>query len=153
MDFDEGLRYVDVPFKEKIKRASSSAVNTFKDVFWYLLLGAGIGAFIYGFVPQGIVIKVAGSGNSWSIPIASVIDVPYVYPGRNHNPYRSSVCEKRHGLRDGCRPDYRRCRGKYPGVDHTWLHVQKETGPCIRGERISRCHYRWILDRLAGILR
>jgi len=39
------------PFKEKLKNASIAAVDTFKGVFWYLLLGAGIGAFIYGFFP------------------------------------------------------------------------------------------------------
>ena len=48
---ETGLR-----FKEKMKRASLSAIGTFKGVFWYLLLGAGIGAFIYGFFPQDLVV-------------------------------------------------------------------------------------------------
>jgi uncharacterized membrane protein YraQ (UPF0718 family) len=65
-----------VPFKEKMKRASLSAWDTFKGVFWYLLLGAGIGAFIYGFFPKDLVVKVAGPGNPWSIPIAAATGVP-----------------------------------------------------------------------------
>ena len=64
------------PFKEKMQHASSSAFETFKGVFWYLLLGAGIGAFIYGFFPQDFVIRLAGPGNPWSIPIAAIIGVP-----------------------------------------------------------------------------
>jgi len=63
-------------FLDKLKRALASAVETFKGVFWYLLLGAGIGAFIYGFFPQDLVIKLAGPNNPWSIPIAAAIGVP-----------------------------------------------------------------------------
>lgn len=65
-----------VPFKQKLKNASLAAVDTFKGVFWYLLLGAAIGAFIYGFFPQDILVKLAGPGNPWSIPVAALIGVP-----------------------------------------------------------------------------
>lgn len=63
-------------FKSRMKRALASAVATFKGVFWYLMLGAGIGAFIYGFFPQDLVVRVAGPGNPWSIPIAAALGVP-----------------------------------------------------------------------------
>jgi uncharacterized membrane protein YraQ (UPF0718 family) len=59
-----------------LKNASLAAVDTFKGVFWYLLLGAAIGAFIYGFFPQDILVKLAGPGNPWSIPVAALIGVP-----------------------------------------------------------------------------
>lgn len=64
------------PFKARMKRALASAVTTFKGVFWYLMLGAGIGAFIYGFFPQDLVVRLAGPGNPWSIPIAAALGVP-----------------------------------------------------------------------------
>lgn len=64
------------PFLEKMKRASSFAVDTFKGVFWYLLLGAAIGAFIYGFFPQDLVVTLAGPGTPWSIPAAAAVGVP-----------------------------------------------------------------------------
>ena len=73
IDTKEPLR---IPFKGKMKNAASSAIDTFKGVFWYLLLGAGIGAFIYGFFPQDLVIGLAGPGNPWSIPVAALIGVP-----------------------------------------------------------------------------
>jgi uncharacterized membrane protein YraQ (UPF0718 family) len=65
-----------VPFRRRMKRALASAVDTFKGVFWYLMLGAGIGAFIYGFFPQDLVVRIAGPGNPWSIPIAAALGVP-----------------------------------------------------------------------------
>lgn len=42
----------------------------------YLIIGAGIGAFIYGFVPEQLIIRVAGPGNPWAVPVAAVIGVP-----------------------------------------------------------------------------
>ncbi|NLF75764.1 MAG: hypothetical protein GX573_08700, partial [Chloroflexi bacterium] len=65
-----------VPFRRRMKRALASAVDTFRGVFWYLMLGAGIGAFIYGFFPQDLVVRIAGPGNPWSIPIAAALGVP-----------------------------------------------------------------------------
>ncbi|MDD2455568.1 MAG: permease, partial [Kiritimatiellae bacterium] len=51
-----------VPFTVRMKHAAAEAVSTFKGVFWYLMIGACIGAFIYGFFPQDLVVRVAGSG-------------------------------------------------------------------------------------------
>ena len=65
-----------VPFKVRMKHAADEATSTFKGVFWYLMIGAGIGAFIYGFFPQDLVVRLAGPGNPWSIPIAALIGVP-----------------------------------------------------------------------------
>jgi len=65
-----------VPFKVRMKRAGAEAVSTFKGVFWYLMIGAGIGAFIYGFFPQDLVVRLAGPGNPWSIPVAAALGVP-----------------------------------------------------------------------------
>lgn len=87
-----------VPFKEKMKRASRSAVETFKGVFWYLLLGAAIGAFIYGFFPQDLVVRVAGPGNPWSIPIAAAIGVPMYIRSETIIPISAALVGKGMGL-------------------------------------------------------
>jgi len=87
-----------VSFKEKMKRASSSAIGTFKGVFWYLLLGAGIGAFIYGFFPQDLVVRLAGPGNSWSIPIAAAIGVPMYIRAETVIPISAALVGKGMGL-------------------------------------------------------
>ncbi|SEM63276.1 hypothetical protein SAMN04489760_12830 [Syntrophus gentianae] len=85
-------------FKEKLKRASVSAVETFKGVFWYLLLGAGIGAFIYGFFPQDLVIRLAGPGNPWSIPIAALIGVPMYIRAETVIPISAALVGKGMGV-------------------------------------------------------
>ena len=87
-----------VPFKQKLKNASLAAVDTFKGVFWYLLLGAAIGAFIYGFFPQDIVVKLAGPGNPWSIPIAAAIGVPMYIRAETVIPIAAALVGKGMGV-------------------------------------------------------
>jgi len=86
------------PFKEKIRRASLSAVDTFKGVFWYLLLGAAIGAFIYGFFPQDLVVRLAGPGNPWSIPVAALIGVPMYIRAETVIPISAALVGKGMGI-------------------------------------------------------
>ena len=87
-----------IPFKEKMKKASLSAVVTFKGVFWYLLLGAAIGAFIYGFFPQDLVVRLAGPGNPWSIPIAAAIGVPMYIRAETVIPISAALVGKGMGV-------------------------------------------------------
>lgn len=86
------------PFREKMRRASLSAIATFKGVFWYLLLGAAIGAFIYGFFPQDLVVRMAGPGNPWSIPIAALIGVPMYIRSETIIPISAALVGKGMGL-------------------------------------------------------
>jgi len=97
-DAGEGGESARVPFKEKIRRASLSAVETFKGVFGYLLLGAGIGALIYGFFPQDLVVKLAGPGNPWSIPIAAAIGVPMYIRAETVIPISAALVGKGMGV-------------------------------------------------------
>jgi uncharacterized membrane protein YraQ (UPF0718 family) len=89
---------VQIPFKKRMKNAASSAVDTFKGVFWYLLLGAGIGAFIYGFFPQELVVRLAGPGNPWSIPIAALIGVPMYIRAETVIPISAALVGKGMGV-------------------------------------------------------
>lgn len=97
-DADGGSESARISFKEKMKRASLSAVGTFKGVFWYLLLGAGIGAFIYGFFPQDLVVRLAGPGNPWSIPIAAAIGVPMYIRAETIIPISAALVGKGMGV-------------------------------------------------------
>ncbi|MEM3432840.1 MAG: permease [Candidatus Methanomethyliaceae archaeon] len=95
IDFESNIETIGrIPFKEKIKRASMLAVDTFKGVFWYLLLGAGIAAFIYGFFSQDLVVKIAGLGTSWSIPIAAIIGVPMYIRAETITPISAALVRK-----------------------------------------------------------
>ncbi|TEB14321.1 putative permease [Pelotomaculum sp. FP] len=61
---------------EKVRHAGAQTWTLFRQVVPYLIIGAGIGAFIYGFVPEEFIIRVAGPGKPWAIPVAAVIGVP-----------------------------------------------------------------------------
>lgn len=86
------------PFREKLQRASKSAVITFKGVLWYLLLGAAIGSFIYGFVPQDLVVSLAGPDNPWSIPIAAALGVPMYIRAETVIPISAALVGKGMGV-------------------------------------------------------
>ncbi len=62
--------------KIKLKQAGEAAWSLFRQVFLYLMLGAAIGSFIYGFVPDSLIMKLSGPGNPLAIPVAAVIGIP-----------------------------------------------------------------------------
>ena len=64
--------------KNKIafKHAFAESLVLLKEVVPYLVLGAGIGSFIYGFVPQELLSKFAGKSNVLSVPVAAVVGIP-----------------------------------------------------------------------------
>lgn len=62
--------------QERGSFALRNVVETVQKVWIYLLLGIGIGAFIHGYAPQDLLIKYAGEGNLFAVPIATLIGVP-----------------------------------------------------------------------------
>lgn len=61
---------------QAVKLALKDAVGLFKGVFVWLLVGAGIGAFIYDFVPTELLENFAGADNLWAIPLAALVGIP-----------------------------------------------------------------------------
>lgn len=62
--------------KERILYAKDQAVDTFKNVFPYILLGVGIGAVIHNWIPASFVEAVLGSYNPLGVLIATIIGIP-----------------------------------------------------------------------------
>lgn len=61
---------------QAVKGALKDAFGLFRGVLVYLLLGAGIGAFIYGFIPQELLERFLGTDSWWSVPVAAVVGIP-----------------------------------------------------------------------------
>lgn len=59
----------------KAQQVVRFAVTLFRQMVPYLLLGAAIGAFIYGFLPSEWVLAVAGPENIFAIPVAAAIGI------------------------------------------------------------------------------
>ncbi|RXE55710.1 permease [Methanoculleus taiwanensis] len=82
----------------RIRGAFTFAVALFRQVLPYLLLGAGIGAFIYGFVPEDLIVAVAGPANPLAIPVAAVIGVPMYIRAETIIPISAVLLEKGMGI-------------------------------------------------------
>jgi hypothetical protein len=82
----------------RIRGAFSFAVSLFRQVFPYLLLGAGIGAFIYGFVPGDLIVSLAGPDNPLAIPVAAIIGVPMYIRAETLIPVSAVLLDKGMGI-------------------------------------------------------
>jgi uncharacterized membrane protein YraQ (UPF0718 family) len=84
--------------KSRIERSAVFAYGLFRQLVPYLLLGAGIGAFIHGFVPTEIITRLAGPDNPLAIPVAAVIGVPIYIRAETAIPIGLALIEKGMGL-------------------------------------------------------
>jgi len=70
----------DATWWERTKPKLSSSWDFTKDLYLrmvpYLLIGVGIGAFIYGFVPEGLLATYAGPSNPFAVPLAAALGIP-----------------------------------------------------------------------------
>lgn len=80
------------------RRALTFSISLFRHVLPYLLLGAGIGAFIYGFVPEDLIVTLAGPENPLAIPVAAVIGVPMYIRAETIIPISAVLLDKGMGI-------------------------------------------------------
>lgn len=65
-----------LPWGQKIAIALRTGCDTLRPIFWYLIIGVALGAIIYGYMPSDWVLKIAGPGNPFAVPVAAIIGVP-----------------------------------------------------------------------------
>lgn len=80
-DFIREAKSIDLPQDELTKRdrcqyAWEQVVSTAKKVFPYVVIGVGIGAFIHNWIPEEIIVKTLGTGNSFGVMIATLCGIP-----------------------------------------------------------------------------
>ena len=63
-------------WNDRLSYAVEYVREIFSQVWLYVLLGVGLGAFIHGYVPVEFVTKYAGNGNPFAVIIAVIIGVP-----------------------------------------------------------------------------
>ena len=61
---------------QAFKYSLTDAFSLFKGVVLFLIFGAGIGAFIYEFVPTDLLANFAGASNLWAVPLAAIVGIP-----------------------------------------------------------------------------
>jgi uncharacterized membrane protein YraQ (UPF0718 family) len=84
--------------KSRFAKSLTFAFTLFRQVVPYLILGADIGAFIYGFVPEELIITVAGPDNPLASPIAAVIGILMYIRAETIIPISAVLLEKGMGI-------------------------------------------------------
>lgn len=62
--------------KERLIYAKEQMFQTYKNVFWYIIIGIGIGSLIHNWIPQAWIEKVLGMNNPFSVLIATIVGTP-----------------------------------------------------------------------------
>lgn len=65
-----------IGFKNRLKASFITALGDFKGVFIYMIIGVGIGAAIYGYMPTNLLAKVAGPDNPFAVIVVALIGMP-----------------------------------------------------------------------------
>jgi len=97
-------------FRDRLRRAFTDAWSDFRGILAFLLVGVAIGAVIYGYVPDDLVVRLAGPQNPLAIPVAAIIGVPLYIRAETVIPIGLALTGKGMSLRAGHR------RGRY---EHT----------------------------------
>ncbi len=63
-------------FKERIVYAKANVYDILRKVWIYIVIAIAIGGFIHGYVPQDFLVRYAGRGNIFAVPVAVVLGVP-----------------------------------------------------------------------------
>lgn len=63
-------------FTERLPDIAKEAFGIVKSVFWYVIIGIGIGALMHGFIPTGFFEKYISKDNPLAVPIAVILGVP-----------------------------------------------------------------------------
>ena len=80
------------------KYALKDSIKLFRKVLIFLIFGAGIGSFIYGFVPEELFRQFAGANNFFSVPLAALLGIPMYIRTETMIPIASVLVSKGVGL-------------------------------------------------------
>ncbi len=103
-DAAQEVRYQDLKgsfFTRQLKAsgyAIKDAVGLFHQVLFYLILGASIGAFIYGFIPADFLSQFAGTNEIFSVPAAAILGIPMYIRTETMIPIADILTQKGVGL-------------------------------------------------------
>jgi uncharacterized membrane protein YraQ (UPF0718 family) len=83
-----------IAFKDRIAYAKEYTVDLLKRIWLFIILGIGLGAWIHGYVPADFLAKIAGKGNWFAVPLATLIGIPLYSNAAGVIPLVSALTEK-----------------------------------------------------------
>ncbi len=93
---EDGKRWGEL--KQKMSASWVFTKSLYFRMIPYLLIGVGIGAFIYGFVPEGLLTTYAGPSNPFAVPVAAIIGIPMYVRTETMIPISYVLTEKGVGI-------------------------------------------------------
>ncbi len=66
----------DLTKKDRVIYARDQVLATVKKVFWYVIVGVGIGAIIHNWIPKELIQSVLGENNPFSVLLATAVGIP-----------------------------------------------------------------------------
>lgn len=81
-------------FREKIDYARNYTRELLKKIWLYVVIGVGLGAFIHGYAPADFLLRYAGRGNPFAVPLAVLIGVPLYSNAAGIIPVVQALMEK-----------------------------------------------------------
>lgn len=70
------LEVQELSVKDRMSYAAEQVKTTVKKVFFYILIGVGIGAVIHNLIPEEIIQAILGKSNPFSVLIATAVGIP-----------------------------------------------------------------------------
>ncbi len=83
-----------ITFNDRIAYAKGYTADLLKSIWLYVIIGIGLGAWIHGYVPADFLAKVAGKGNWFAVPLATLIGIPLYSNAAGVIPLVSALTEK-----------------------------------------------------------
>jgi uncharacterized membrane protein YraQ (UPF0718 family) len=81
-------------WKERVEYARGYTKDILGRIWMFVLIGIGLGAWIHGYVPMDFVLKYAGQGNPFAVPIAVLIGIPLYSNAGGTIPIVQALVEK-----------------------------------------------------------
>ena len=72
----QGQEILSQAFRERLLYAKWNTLDILNRVWLFVILAVGIGGFIHGYVPQDFLVRYAGNGNPFAVPMAVAIGIP-----------------------------------------------------------------------------
>jgi len=63
-------------FLQRLPEIFKEALGIIKSVFWYIIIGIGLGALMHGFIPTGFFEQYISVDNPFAVPLAVILGVP-----------------------------------------------------------------------------
>jgi uncharacterized membrane protein YraQ (UPF0718 family) len=85
-------------FRDRLVYARSNTREILQKVWMYVLIAIGIGGFIHGYAPDDLLVRYAGNGNPFAVPVAVAIGVPLYSNAAGVIPIVYALMEKGMGM-------------------------------------------------------